>query len=154
MASHPQGKRRIALRKLSFENYDDIIECWNKAKLQIKVKGRDSKEYIKKEMQFKGASFIGAFDRKSGRLIGLAIGNYDGRRGWINRLAVLPEYRRQGVAAALITRLESFLKKKGAKVISALVDKENIASRNLFEKNGYDMNENILYYSKRENPDV
>jgi len=154
LASRPLGKRRIELRKLSFEDYDSIIECWNKSELQIKVKGRDSKEFIKDEMQFTGASFIGAFDMENGKLVGLAIGNYDGRRGWINRLAVLPDYRRQSIAAALIDRLEEFLKSKGAKVVAALIARENTPSRKLFEKNGYSANQDILYYTKREHPEV
>jgi len=154
LRSRPPGKRRIELRKLRIEDYDNIIECWNKSGLHIKVKGRESREPLKKEMQFTGASFIGAFDTENGKLVGLAIGNYDGRRGWINRLAVLPEYRNQGIATRLIGRLEEFLKNKGAKVIAALIVTENSTSRRLFEKNGYSINEGIIYYTKRERPDA
>jgi GNAT superfamily N-acetyltransferase len=154
MRNQQSGEPRIELRKLQTKDYDKMVECWNKSELHIRLKGRESQESIKREIHFAGASFIGAFDKESGKLVGLAIGNYDGRRGWINRLAVLPEYRKQGVATVLISRLEVFLKKKGAKVIAALIDRENTSSRTLFGKNGYSNNENILYYSKRESPDV
>jgi ribosomal protein S18 acetylase RimI-like enzyme len=148
------GKERIRLRQIRIEEYENMIESWNKAGLQIKAKGRESKNSIRKELKFGGASFIGAFDKSKGeKLIGLVIANYDGRRGWINRIAVLPEYRREGVASALISKAEEFLRRKGAKVIAALIDKSNNPSRKLFEKHGYNMNEEILYHAKRESPD-
>lgn len=154
MDNRSYGNERIDLRQLGIEDYENMIESWNKAGLSIKVKGRESKESIRKELKFGGASFIGAFDKtRGGKVIGLVIANYDGRRGWINRIAVLPEYRREGVASTLINKAEEFLKKKGAKVIAALIDKSNNPSRKLFEKHGYNINEEIAYYAKRESPD-
>ena len=154
MNNHSDIDENIKLRALRAEDYENMIETWNKAGLSIRVKGRESKESIRKELKFVGAYFIGAFDKsKEEQPIGLVIANYDGRRGWINRIAVLPEYRRRGVASALIDKAEEFLKKKGAKVIAALIDKSNNSSRKLFEKHGYNMIEEISYYAKRESPD-
>jgi ribosomal protein S18 acetylase RimI-like enzyme len=139
------------LKLLRIEDYEDMIESWNRAGLTIKVKGRESRESIKRELKFGGASFIGAFDGSKGaKQVGLVIANYDGRRGWINRIAVLPEYRRRGIASALINEAEEFLKQKGAKIIAALIVKSNTPSRKLFEKHGFSTNEEIAYYSKRE----
>jgi len=154
MNNHSDNDEKMKLRPLSPEDYENMIETWNKAGLSIRVKGRESKKSIRKELKFVGAYFIGAFDKsKEEQPIGLVIANYDGRRGWINRIAVLPEYRRRGVASALIDKAEEFLKKKGAKVIAALIDKSNNSSRKLFEKHGYNMIEEISYYAKRESPD-
>lgn len=155
MSTRTVDKEKIRLRQLRIEDYDGMVECWSKSALPIKIKGRESKESIGKEMLFSGAFFVGAFDvARAERLVGLAIGNYDGRRGWINRIAVLPEYRKKGVASALISRTEEFLRNSGAKVIAGLISKSNRASRNLFEELGYSTDEEILYYSKRESPDA
>ncbi len=155
MNARTVDKGKIRLRPLRIEDYDSMVECWSKSALPIKIKGRESKESIRKEMLFTGAFFVGAFDFAKGeKLVGLAIGNYDGRRGWINRIAVLPEYRNKGIASALINRTEEFLRDSGAKVIAALVSKSNKVSRNLFEEQGYSTDEEILYYTKRESPDV
>jgi ribosomal protein S18 acetylase RimI-like enzyme len=154
LSNHSENTERIRLKLLRIEDYEDMIESWNRAGLTIKVKGRESRESIERELKFGGASFIGAFDGSNGaKPVGLVIANYDGRRGWINRVAVLPEYRRRGVASALIKEAEEFLKKKGAKIIAALIVKSNTPSRKLFEKNGYSTNEEIAYYSKRESPE-
>jgi ribosomal protein S18 acetylase RimI-like enzyme len=129
-----------------------MIECWMKSKLSIKINGRESRTSIEKEMQNVCVRFIGGFAGE--RLVGLVIGNYDGRRGWINRLAVLPEFRKSGIASALISEAERFLKSKGARVIAALIDRSNTPSRGVFERRGYKYEEDILYYAKRESPNT
>ena len=96
--------------------------------------------------------FLGAFE--DGRLIGSVIATFDGRRGWINRLATVPEERRKGVARALIARAEKLLRQKGAMIIGAHVERENTASLRLFENSGYSSRSDIVYMSKRDRPDV
>ncbi|WXG43459.1 MAG: GNAT family N-acetyltransferase [Promethearchaeati archaeon SRVP18_Atabeyarchaeia-1] len=152
MRSRKLSGTRIVIRPLRISDYQNMIECWNKSELPIKIKGRESKASMEKEMQNEGALFIGAFDGEE--LVGLVIANFDGRRGWINRLAVLPKHRKHGFATELITEAEAFLRGKGATVISALVSRPNTPSRRLFEKNGYKNEEDILYYAKRESPEA
>jgi ribosomal protein S18 acetylase RimI-like enzyme len=155
LSARTVDKGKIKLRPLRIEDYDSMVECWGKSALPIKIKGRESKKSIRKEMAFTGSFFVGAFDFAKGeKLVGLAIGNYDGRRGWINRIAVLPEYRNRGVASALIHRTEKFLRNNGAKVTAALISRSNKLSRNLFEEQGYSTDEEILYYTKRESLDA
>jgi len=96
--------------------------------------------------------FLGAFEGRT--LVGTVVGSYDGRKGWINRLAVDPDHRWQGIGQLLIARIEKSLKKKGARIISALVKESNLKSISLFEKLGYVTDRGILYLSKRESEDV
>jgi len=96
--------------------------------------------------------FFGAYDEN--RLVGTIIASYDYRRGWINRLAVDPKYRRRGVAQKLIAAAEKTLRKKGARIICALVEDYNVASLSLFKKCGYVEHRDVIYLSKRDSDEV
>ena len=87
-------------------------------------------------------------------MIGMIIGTDDGRKGWINRLAVEPEYQREGVANELITAVESALRKRGRKIICALVEDWNQGSLAFFKNAGYIKHDDIFYLSKREDEHV
>jgi len=90
---------------------------------------------------------LGIYD--GDKLIGSIIGTSDGRRGWMNRLAIDPDYRGRGLAGWLIKEAENFLSGFGIKVMAALIEDENLPSISAFQKAGYIHGENILYFSKR-----
>ena len=140
------------IRKLTISDYDEMIELWERSSLPFKPKGRDSRQAITLQMNKNPDLFLGAFEGRV--LVGTVVGSYDGRKGWINRLAVDPEHRRQGIAQHLIARVEGALREKGARIICALVEESNLESISLFEKLGYVTDRGILYLSKRESEDV
>ena len=136
------------IRSLTPEDYDSLITLWEKSQLPYRSEGRDSRASIQKQIEEYPDLFLGAFLNNG--LIGAVIASFDGRKGWINRLAVSPECRRQGVARELINAAENALKKRGASVIGALIFETNEKSLNFFEKVGYTIHDDIRYVSKRE----
>ncbi len=138
----------MKIRRLVPDDYEKIIELWKVAGLPYKPKGRDSKESIEKQMKENPEFFIGVF--VGDKLVGTVVASFDGRKGWINRLAVHPKYRRRGIGELLIKKAEAVLKEKGAWIISALVEKENEPSLNLFRKCGYKISNDVIYVSKRD----
>jgi ribosomal protein S18 acetylase RimI-like enzyme len=79
-----------------------------------------------------------------GQVIGSIIGTFDGWRGNIYRLAVQPDYRRRGVARALVAEVEKRLTRQGAKRITALVEKDNPSAMIFWEAVGYRVDERIV----------
>lgn len=142
----------MEIRQLNFDSYDSIIGLWQTAGLPYKPKGRDGKQDMRKEFERNPDLMLGAFE--GDELIGVIIGTDDGRKGWINRLAVSPQHRQRGVAKELINALEKALKKRGRKIICTLVEDWNETSLNLFKKVGYIKHDDIFYLSKREDNDV
>ena len=137
---------------LTIDNYEEMVKLWSRAKLPFKPQGRDSKEAIEAQMKENPEFFLGAFEGNS--LIGTVVISCDMRKGWINRLAVDPEYRLRGVAQALIAESEKILRKHGIKIFCALIEDYNVASKKLFKKLGYVEHRDIIYFSKRENEEV
>jgi ribosomal protein S18 acetylase RimI-like enzyme len=145
--------QNVEFRKLTIEDYEEIINLWKRAGLPYKPKGRDRKEAVKKQMESDPELFLGAFHE--GKLVGTVIGSYDFRmKGWINRLAVDPAYRGRGIAKQLVTRMEEILTKRRAAILATLVELPNPASINLFRKLGYTVHDSIVYLTKRESNEV
>jgi len=139
------------IRRLTAGDYDEMIRVWSVSGLPFKPNGRESRSMIEAELSRPQCAFFGTFD--GGTMIALAIANYDGRRGWVNRLAVDPDYRHLGLAGELIERCEEFLSQYGEVIICALIEDMNLPSMGLFEKNGYVCLKEITYWSKRPRPD-
>ena len=135
------------VERLTADHYDEIIRVWSEAGLEYKPQGRDSRELLIGEMALPQCAFFGLFE--DDRLIGVGIANWDGRRGWINRVAIIPERRGKRLAVKIIRACEDFLKEKGALVICGLIHKDNLPSIACFEREGYSTLEEVGYFSKR-----
>lgn len=142
----------MTIREFRIEDYEQVIGLWQKAHLPHKPRGRDSKEAIRRELHAHNAVFLVAEEK--GVLVGSIFGTHDGRKGWINRVATAPAYQRQGIARALVRETERRFREMGIKIIACLIEDWNTSSIAFFEKMGYGAYKDILYFTKRENPDV
>lgn len=88
-----------------------------------------------------------------GRLVGVVVGTDDGRRGWIFRLAVAPDRRREGIGEALVDEVERRLVDRGAVHIRLLVVGANATARRFWEAAGYEPFEDVVMYVKDVGPD-
>jgi ribosomal protein S18 acetylase RimI-like enzyme len=142
----------MELRKLTINDYEDLISLWIASKLPFKPRGRDNKGAIAAQIKANPDFFLGAFE--GNRLVGVAVLSSDIRKGWINRLAIDPACRRRGIAKALIAESERVLRKHGVKIFCALIEEYNVTSKKLFKKCGYVEHNDITYFSKRDTEEV
>jgi len=139
------------IRELTIEDYDTLVEIWTKAGLPYRPLGRDAKEHFQSEISRDTAVFLGA--EIDGALVGVVLGTHDGRKGWINRLAVTSDHRRRGIGRALVMETEKRLNDLGIKIVTCLIEGENNPSVDFFESLGYIGHPDITYYSKRQSSD-
>lgn len=139
------------IRELTLDDYDRLVEIWTKAGLSHRPQGRDANEHFRTEISRETAVFLGA--EVDDMLVGVLLGTHDGRKGWINRLAVLPGYRNRGIGSALVTEVEQRLNVLGIKIVTCLIEDGNDASGNFFESIGYVRHPDITYFSKRQADD-
>jgi ribosomal protein S18 acetylase RimI-like enzyme len=142
----------MEIRKLTTADYDELISLWSRANLPFKPRGRDNRQAIAAQINVSPDFFLGAFE--DDRLVATAVLSSDTRKGWINRLAVDPDYRRRGVAKALIEESEKTLRNHGLKIFCSLIEGSSKASKALFKKCGYTEYTDISYFSKRDSDAV
>jgi ribosomal protein S18 acetylase RimI-like enzyme len=142
------------LRMLTVDDYDRWMSVWRRAGLHsMRPRGRDSCEAFARQLASGTHTMIGL--ERGGELIGVVLATHDGRKGWINRLAVVPEYRRRGYAARLVAEAERVLREQGMTVIAALIEPGNDVSLALFRELGYtELPDGMHYLSKRDSSDA
>jgi ribosomal protein S18 acetylase RimI-like enzyme len=150
----------MQIRALGVSDYDAVIDLWQRSGLSsLRPDGRDSRAAFAQQLETDvSARGLGCQTvlglEKEGQLVGVVVATHDGRKGWINRLAIDPVHRRRGYARQLIAAAENALRIRGISVIAALIESENEASLALFQESGYQLHDDICYLSKRESAEV
>lgn len=142
----------VIVRKFKIEDFDAMLSVWRAAGLPYKPTGRDTREKIAREIKADTAIFLVA--ESEGSVIGVVLATHDGRKGWINRLAVTPEFRRRGIAQLLVEHAEEEIYKRGIEIVACLVEDYNTASMDFFQEVGYHKHTDAFYFSKRKHPGV
>lgn len=132
---------------LDVAHHAEIVALWQRAGLHIRPDGRDSFDSFTHQMASGVQTPIGLRDGQ--RLVAVVLATHDSRKGWINRLAVDPDYRRQGLATRLIRQCEDHFRSLGIDIWAALIEDWNEASLALFRHAGYDLADDVTYASRR-----
>jgi GNAT superfamily N-acetyltransferase len=132
-------------------DYDKLVEIWESAGLSYKPSGRDSRERIEQETGLDCNRFL--FARQEEMLVGTILVTHDGRKGWINRVAVLPEFRGRGIARMLVKYAEEWLDSEGIGIYACQVEPGNPGSLEVFKRLDYIPFEGMHYLTKRKFPE-
>ena len=134
------------IEPFKIEDYDHLISLWARTGLPYDSDVRDSREALENQLYDNHISIL--ILRNQDQIIGSIVASHDGRKGWINRLCIDPEYRGRRLAARLVEAAEEFFAEAGIKVIGALIEDENTPSMAAFKRCGYDYWTGILYFRK------
>ncbi|QSB09227.1 GNAT family acetyltransferase [Lysinibacillus fusiformis] len=130
-------------REFTLNDFDSVINLWKKAGLIISRS--DTLEGLKKKIKRDPQLFF--VMEKDSFIIGVVMGSYDGRRGWINHLAVDPEYQGMKIGQEIIKELEMRFKKIGCEKINLLIERNNEEVQEFYEKQGFKKDE-LLFMEK------
>lgn len=125
------------IRSLRLADYEELIALYRLCGMNPRVRGRESRSAIATQLRTTSNRYLGALD--ADRLVGAVIGTHDSRKGWINRLAVHPEYRRRGLARRLVRTCERGLRSQGIRMFAALIEPSNKRSAAVFRSLGYEV---------------
>jgi ribosomal protein S18 acetylase RimI-like enzyme len=108
----------LAIRPCRPDEIPAVLDVWRQA--EVIPGSTDTPEDLAQLLRHDPDALLLALI--DGRIVGTAIATWDGWRGGVWRLAVLPECRRRGVARALVSDAEERLRAKGARRMSILVE--------------------------------
>ena len=92
-----------------------------------------------------GLSFVAQVEK---RMVGAVLCGTDGRRGYLHHLAVAPEFRRQGIGAALTEHCLTGLRALGIAKCHLFVFSENAEGRAFWERIGWRLRTDLAIMSK------
>jgi ribosomal protein S18 acetylase RimI-like enzyme len=131
------------VRPLTTADLDDALGLWARTEHLASV----PREEVEGLLAHDGDLVLCA--EQDGEVVGVVLGSYDGRRGWIQRLAVDPERRGAGIGRALVDELQQQLAARGCVQVNLLVFGDNQAGRRFWEQLGYDGFDDIVMFRRR-----
>ena len=83
-----------------------------------------------------------------GQVVATVMAGYEGHRGWLNYLAVAPEFQRRGYGRAIIAEAERLLRKAGCPKINLQIRTSNEGVIEFYRRLGYAV-DNVVSMGKR-----
>jgi len=127
----------VRVRQFTLHDYDRVLALWRRAGPGLTIRPSDRCEELAKKLERDPDLFLVA--ESNDLLIGVVMGAWDGRRGWLHHLAVDPAFRRLGVGKALVSMVEERLRLKGCLKVNLLVFRDNEGARRFYESLGYEV---------------
>jgi ribosomal protein S18 acetylase RimI-like enzyme len=123
----------MLIRPASVADATSLIELWSAAGLRFRA------EDVPAELDAvlaRDPDLVLVAEDAHG-LAAAVLGTFDGRRGWVNRLATRPGRRGQGHATAILAELERRLGAKGCRKINLLIEPGNQPVSSFYQDRGY-----------------
>jgi N-acetylglutamate synthase len=118
------------------EDYSAVYSVWESVGDGIHISFSDSPEELEKLVTRSAGLFFLAIDH--GKVIGTVMGGFDGRRGLVYHLAVLPEYQNRHIGSFLLQRVEEELYAQGCRKVYLFIVPENMNKAGFYQNLGYE----------------
>jgi ribosomal protein S18 acetylase RimI-like enzyme len=116
-----------------------VIDLWNACNLIVPQ--NDPLKDIQKKLAFQPELFFIAL--LDGQLIGSIMVGYEGHRGWIQYLAVLPAFQKRGYGKKLVNKAIVELRKLGCVKVNLQVRRSNASVVDFYKQLGFEEEERI-----------
>lgn len=130
-------KIRIATRA----DAEDVVTVWEASGLVTGL--NDPLEDFERALSSPAAAVFIA-QAEPNHIVGSVIAAHDSHRGHLYYMSVIPSFRRQKIASALVKKSEEWLRKEGIRKIHLLILRTNIDVMSFYETIGYQEGPAIL----------
>lgn len=126
------------VRAATTADIDVVLAVWAEARSSA-ARTPDDPRFVEQLLERDPGALLVA--ESNGQVVGVLIAGWDGWRGNVYRLAVLPSHRREGIARELVEAGHERLCAQGARRVTALVGGEEGAAHRLWRALGYQRDE-------------
>ena len=126
------------IRAATAADIDAVLAVWAQARSSA-ARTPDDPQVVARLLERDPGALLVA--ESGGQVVGALIAGWDGWRGNVYRLAVLPSRRREGIARALVEAGHDRLREQGAHRVTALVGGEEGGAHRLWRAMGYQRDE-------------
>ncbi|WP_208614075.1 ATP-binding protein [Streptomyces yokosukanensis] len=135
------------LRDYHDDDLDQAIQIWDQSRL-----ADENRVFAVSEVMAAAEAGQPAVVAVVGdELVGMAVAQAYGKRGWILLVALASRWRERGIGSTLLAELERRLRSLGVRHISALLP-AGAAGTKALENSGYQVRDDLAYYEKLEPP--
>jgi ribosomal protein S18 acetylase RimI-like enzyme len=129
---------------MQIDDYDEVLRLWAACE-GLSVRDADSRDGVDRYLaRNPGLSHVAV---REGRIVGSIMGGHDGKRGYIQHLAVAESARQQGVASRLVSLCVAALKREGIEKSHVHVLKHNLTGNAYWTRLGWRQRSEIVMYS-------
>ncbi|WP_413109302.1 GNAT family N-acetyltransferase [Thomasclavelia sp.] len=131
------------MRLLKISDYQSIYNLWENTSGMGLRSLDDSEAGIKRFLlRNPKTNFVAVVDEK---IVGVIMAGNDGRRGYIYHLAVQNEYRRRGIASALVKECLMALRTEEINKAALVVFSDNKSGNHFWKKLGFIERDDLVY---------
>ncbi len=134
------------IRSFEMSDYDAVRRLWEQAGPGLQLRPSDEREEIAKRCAIDDDLFLVA--ELDDTIVGVIMGGWDGRRGWLHHLTIDVAHGGRGIARSLVGAVEAALRARGCLKINLLVFEHNHSARELYRRLGYSEMHGILPMGK------
>jgi len=140
----------VIIQEMVIEDYDEVRALWEVSD-GIQVSDIDSSASIARFLgRNAGLSFVA---HENDQLVGAVLCGHDGRRGYIDHLAVRSSHRRQGIGRSLVSRCLFHLMRMGIRRWNLFVLEDNQEARSFWTHLGWAEKVELVTMSRQESGD-
>ena len=134
----------LLIRPFQTEDEDALVALWKMCELS--VPWNNPHKDIARKLQVQPELFlVGILDSS---LIATVMGGYEGHRGWINYLAVHPDFQGNGYGQEIMNSVETGLREMGCPKINLQIRRGNNKIASFYQKLGF-TSDNVVSMGKR-----
>lgn len=139
----------LQIRAFTPEDEEAVVALWERCTL-TRPWNDPRKDIARKRKVDADLFLVGVIDE---RIVSSAMGGYEGHRGWVNYLAVDPDFQRRGFGARMMAAIEAAFRERGCPKVNLQIRGSNKGATEFYRALGYTLDDVISMGKRLERDD-